>query len=71
MAGLAIQVASLVAFVALSLDFAWRVRSRKNQRNPRFANLYESRKFKIFLYSECSKVTITLNITQRHQKLNF
>jgi RTA1 like protein len=53
-AGLAIQVASLITFMALSAEFAWRVKNHKGSSNPKYANLYHSRRFKNFLYSMSS-----------------
>ncbi|PSR79367.1 RTA1 like protein-domain-containing protein [Coniella lustricola] len=50
-AGLSIQVASGLAFVVMSADYAWRVHRKKDQRNVRFEKLYRSGHFKLFLYS--------------------
>jgi hypothetical protein len=52
--GLAIQVASLLMFMALSAEFAWRVKNHKGSLNPKYANLYHTRRFKTFLYSTSS-----------------
>jgi len=48
-AGLSIQVASLFAFSACSLEFLWRVRKNPEMRNPEFADLVSSKRFKMFL----------------------
>ncbi|KAF3768087.1 RTA1-domain-containing protein [Cryphonectria parasitica EP155] len=61
-AGLSIQVASGLAFVAFSADFAWRVKKRKDQRNTKHEKLYRSTRFKVFL---CSLALVTLLILIR------
>ncbi|EFQ30569.1 RTA1 like protein [Colletotrichum graminicola] len=48
-AGLSIQVASLFAFSACSLEFLWRVRKNPEMRNPEFADLVSSKRFNMFL----------------------
>ncbi|KAK1967911.1 RTA1 like protein [Colletotrichum sublineola] len=48
-AGLSIQVASLFAFSACSLEFLWRVRKNPEMRNPEFIDLVNSKRFKMFL----------------------
>lgn len=50
-AGLAVQVASLLIFIALCADLARRVHGHKEGLNPTHADLYNSRKFKTFLWS--------------------
>ncbi|RSL51444.1 hypothetical protein CEP54_011403 [Fusarium duplospermum] len=50
-AGLSIQVACLFAFSACSLEFFWRVRRNTELRNPEFADLVQSKKFKMFLFA--------------------
>ncbi|RSL75155.1 hypothetical protein CEP51_011140 [Fusarium floridanum] len=50
-AGLSIQVACLFAFSACSLEFFWRVRRNPELRNPEFADLVNSKKFKMFLFA--------------------
>lgn len=50
-AGLTFQVVSLLLFMGLCADFAWKVsRASEMMKNPRFAGLRESFKFKAFLY---------------------
>jgi hypothetical protein len=50
-AGLSFQVISLALFMSLCLEFAWRVsRASSTKRNPNFARLRASFKFKAFLY---------------------
>jgi hypothetical protein len=49
-AGLSIQVASLFAFSVCSLEFLWRVRKHPDMRNPEFAVLVTSNRFKLFLW---------------------
>lgn len=48
-AGLSLQVASLFAFSCCSLEFLYRVQSQKILLNSKFADLYNSSRFKIFL----------------------
>ncbi len=50
LAGLAFQVFSLLLFATCCAEFAWRLRTNKAARNPKFTNLVESRLFKCFLY---------------------
>ena len=50
-AGLAVQVASLLIFIALCADLAHKVHGHKEKLNLRHADLYSSRKFKTFLWS--------------------
>lgn len=50
-AGLAVQVASLLIFIALCADLALKVHGHKEKLNPKHADLYNSRKFKTFLWS--------------------
>ncbi|KAH6654763.1 RTA1 like protein-domain-containing protein [Truncatella angustata] len=50
-AGLSFQVASLFAFTACSLEFLWRVKKYPGLRNPEFADLVNSKRFKLFLCS--------------------
>ncbi|KAK0101215.1 hypothetical protein ONS95_012803 [Cadophora gregata] len=50
-AGLSFQVASLFAFLVCSADFLLRVRKRKDERKVENADLYNDRKFKLFLVS--------------------
>lgn len=53
-AGLSFQVVSLLLFMGLCLDFAWRVRKTSEVNlNQRFGALRESKKFKAFLVCEC------------------
>lgn len=49
MAGLSIQVACLFTFSACSLEFLWRARKHPEWRNPEFADLVNSKRFKLFL----------------------
>ena len=51
-AGLSFQVASLLLFIALSLEFAWRVWSHINNRSLIHANIRQTQKFKLFLIGE-------------------
>lgn len=55
-AGLSIQVACLFAFSACSLEFLWRVKKHPEWRNPEFADLVTSRKFKLFLYGAFARL---------------
>lgn len=48
-AGLAIQVASLTAFTVIGAEFALRVYKSRNHLNPVHADVYTSRRFKLFL----------------------
>lgn len=48
-AGLSIQVVSLLLFMTLSLEFAYRCYRRKAELNLKHRDLYTSRRFKIFL----------------------
>jgi len=48
-AGLAFQVASLFAFMVCSGEFLWRVKKYPHLRNPEFAELVNSKKFKLFI----------------------
>lgn len=48
--GLAVQVASLLLFMVLSLEFGWRCWMHQDQLNPKQAGLYRSSRFKAFLY---------------------
>ncbi|PVH74389.1 RTA1-domain-containing protein [Cadophora sp. DSE1049] len=50
-AGLSFQVASLFAFLVCSADFLLRVRKRKDERNVENAELYNGKRFKLFLIS--------------------
>ncbi|KAH9222318.1 RTA1 like protein-domain-containing protein [Leptodontidium sp. 2 PMI_412] len=50
-AGLSFQVASLFAFSVCSIDFLIRVKRNPDKLNPDNADLYNSKKFKIFLAS--------------------
>ncbi len=49
-AGLSVQVASLLLFMILCAELAYRVRSRKSHLIMKYDELYRSQKFKIFLY---------------------
>jgi hypothetical protein len=48
-AGLSLQVASLFTFSCCSLEFLYRVHTRKVPLNPRHADIYNSRRFNWFL----------------------
>ena len=48
-AGLAVQVASLLFFILLCSDLAWRVHKHKGRLNPKHSALHKSRTFKLFL----------------------
>jgi hypothetical protein len=50
-AGLAVQVASLLVFIILSADLAREVHTHKANLNPKHADLYNSHKFKKFLWT--------------------
>ncbi|KUJ11413.1 RTA1 like protein [Mollisia scopiformis] len=50
-AGLSFQVASLFAFSVCSTEFLWRVHKHHGDRNLEHADLYNSRKFRLFLIS--------------------
>lgn len=58
-AGLSIQVASLFFFAACSVEFLLRAKRHREKRNPEFATLVASKKFKIFLY--CTSYPLSLN----------
>jgi hypothetical protein len=49
-AGLSVQVLSLLLFMTLSLEFGWRVWTHKDELNIKNASLYHSLKFKVFLF---------------------
>lgn len=49
MAGLSTQVVSLILFMILSAEFAWRVRLNPDRLNPRFAGLRSSKMWNYFL----------------------
>lgn len=49
--GLSAQVASLLLFMGLSLEFGHRCWVHQDQLNPKHARLYSSRHFKVFLVS--------------------
>jgi len=51
-AGLILQVASLLVFIALCGLFAWTCRSRKNEMDERFVSLRNTRRFRVFLWGE-------------------
>ena len=51
-AGLAFQVFSLLLFASCCGEFAWRLRTNKAARNPKFTSLVESRLFKYFLFGK-------------------
>lgn len=51
-AGLSFQVAALTLFIALCVDFGWRVRTRPGQLNPEHAALRQSFLWKAFLVGE-------------------
>lgn len=53
-AGLSIQVASLFAFSACSIEFLWRARKHPDLRNPNFTDLVASTRFKLFLFCKSS-----------------
>jgi len=56
-AGLSVQVASLLLFMVISLEFGWRAWKHKDQLNQKHATLYHSLRFKLFL---CCKLPRTL-----------
>ncbi|KAL2065203.1 hypothetical protein VTL71DRAFT_2872 [Oculimacula yallundae] len=58
-AGLAFQVASLFAFLVCAGEFLWRVKKYSHLRNPEFADLVNTRRFKLFIGS-ILLATITL-----------
>jgi hypothetical protein len=51
-AGLSVQVLSLLLFMTLSLEFGWRVWTHKDELNIKNAPVYHSLKFKVFLCCE-------------------
>lgn len=61
-AGLAFQVLSLAAYMALWLEFYLRQRrpANRNLLDPRFATFRESKKFRMFNYGRHCSSTITL-----------
>ena len=52
-AGLGFQVLSLVLFAVACADFAWRVRSGKAPKDPKFDELRSSHRWTGFLVGEC------------------
>jgi hypothetical protein len=48
-AGLAIQVASLLSFILMCSELAWKIHANWGKLNQKHADLYNSRKFKRFL----------------------
>jgi hypothetical protein len=58
-AGLSVQVLSLILFMTLSLEFGWRVWTHKDELNIKNAALYHSLKFKVFL---CCKPPLPFRI---------
>lgn len=48
-AGLSTQVASLFLFMLLAAEFAWRVRTRRDQLNENFANLRSTKLWSFFI----------------------
>lgn len=50
-AGLAVQVFSLVTFIVLATEFGWRVRRQRGSLDPRYINISQSARFKRFLYA--------------------
>jgi RTA1 like protein len=67
-AGLSLQVASLFAFSCCSLEFLYRVHSQKILLNPKFADLYNSKRFKWFLICR-SPISIALNSADKAKAL--
>ena len=53
-AGLSWQVVSLVLFIALCSEFAWRVYKRTGDLEPAFESLRRTRRFKAFLWGKLS-----------------
>jgi uncharacterized membrane protein YkvI len=51
-AGLILQVASLLIFIALCGLFAWTCRRRKNELDERFTTLRNTKRFRVFLWGE-------------------
>jgi hypothetical protein len=58
-AGLSVQVLSLLLFMTLSLEFGWRVWTHEDELNIKNAPLYHSLKFKGFL---CCKPPLPFHI---------
>lgn len=50
-AGLAVQVFSLITFIVLCLEYAIRVQKNRWRLNTRYTDLYQSLKFKSFLFA--------------------
>ncbi|KAF7713847.1 Uncharacterized protein PECH_000840 [Penicillium ucsense] len=50
-AGLVVQVISLVVFISLCFEYFLRVRKNQNRLNPNYATLRHSSRFKLFLYA--------------------
>ena len=61
-AGLSLQVVSLLSFIVLSLDFAWCVRKGRAERNHAFAPLVGSFKWKAFLICKSLLLSCALGI---------
>ena len=53
LAGLSVQVASLVLFAAICADFAYRLYQNAQTWSNQYTALYQSPKFSAFLYSLC------------------
>ncbi|EGP90159.1 unnamed protein product [Zymoseptoria tritici ST99CH_3D7] len=70
-AGLSTQVVSLLLFIILGAEFAWRVRKNSQQLDPRFENLRSSKKWQLFIIGlAVATVTIFIRCVFRVAELN-
>jgi hypothetical protein len=60
-AGLSVQVASLLLFMTLCFEFGWRAHKHHDQLNPKHASLYNSSRFKIFLWCKQPRPPLLLS----------
>lgn len=58
-AGLALQVFSLVLFMVLCMEFAWCVRRTRDGKDERFEDVRRTGAFRVFKYGQC-KMTFSL-----------
>lgn len=57
LAGLVFQVVSLFAFAVLCADFAWRLHKNRDRWSTDYAEIYNSRLFKLFIWSTIPNTT--------------
>lgn len=56
-AGMSVQVASLLLFMFMCVEFGWRAHKHSEQLNPKHAALYTSPRFKLFLCCKSSQIS--------------